>query len=286
MKRELLNLKPVLDLAQQGRYAVGAFNFVNAETARAVIEEASRQRAPLILITAPWESDLVGTELLVDIVRWLTARADVPVCLHLDHATDVESVRRCIEAGFPSVMIDASQLPFDENVRQTRLVVEMARERGITVEGELGAVGKVDDAAVEGGEHAALTDPDVAAEYVALTGVDALAVAIGNAHGMYTQRPVLDFARLEAIAKAVDVPLVLHGGSGTEPDQLRRAIEIGIRKVNVASELCRAFLRTVHDRVAESQNKIWYATALSDARDAVSEVTGRWMHMLGCAGKV
>lgn len=275
----------MLGPAQRGHYAVGAFNYCNFETAQAVVEAGMALRSPVMYITAPWETSLLGPEAVVEVARYVAARADVPVCLHLDHATDVESVKECIEAGFPSVMIDASAHDFEENVRMTRAVVDMARPAGITVEAELGAVGRVDDATVEGSDGNSLTDPDMAAEFVRLTGVDALAVAIGNAHGIYTQQPELDLARLDRIRAAVSVPLVLHGGSGTPSDQLRRAIEIGISKVNVASELSRAYLNAIQQAVAQSDGKIWYVSALIDAKKAVTEVVERWMAKLGSAGK-
>jgi len=275
----------MLEEAQRGRYAVGAFNYCNAETAQAIVETGCRLRSPVLLLTGPWEVPLLGAKALVEIAESVAAGADVPVCLHLDHADNLELVAECIEAGFPSVMMDASAHDFEENVRLTKAVVDMARPKGVTVEGELGAVGRVDDWAVEGAHGASLTDPVQAAEFVARTGIDALAAAIGNAHGIYPQRPVLDFERLEAIREATGVPLVLHGGSGTEPDQLHRAIDIGISKVNVASELGRAFLSAIEQAMAKSNGKVWYAHALVEAKAAVAAVAVRWMRELGCAGK-
>ena len=279
----LVGLKPMIEEARRNGYAVGAFNYCNAETAQAVIGEGMAQRSPVMMIVGPWEIPVVGVKMLAEIARWVAKDADVPVCLHLDHGDTVELARECIEAGFPSVMIDASQHEFEENVRLTRLVVEMARPRGITVEGELGAVGRVGVETAEGAGEASLTDPAKAAEFVERTGVDALAVAIGNAHGMYTQRPELDFERLRAIRDAVGVPLVLHGGSGTPPEQLHRAIELGISKVNVASEIGRAYLDTLVEAAAK---KTWYAWALIDAKAAIRQVVGRWMRELGSAGRV
>jgi len=281
----LVGLSEMLSCAQRRHYAVGAFNFCNAETAQAVVEVGSALRSPVMFITGPWEIPLLGAGMLVRLAESVAAETDVPVCLHLDHAADLDLVDECIEAGFPSVMMDASQHDFEENVRLTRTVVEKAHSRGITVEGELGAVGRVGDASVEGAGEASLTDPDRAAEFVQRTGVDALAVAIGNAHGIYTQRPELDFDRLQAIRDVTRVPLVLHGGSGTHPDQLKRAIEIGISKVNVASEIGRAYLSAIQQAMARNDGKTWYAHALVDAKDAVKAVVSRWMTQLGSAGE-
>lgn len=281
----LVGLTEMLDSAQRRHYAVGAFNFCNAETAQAVTEVGFALRSPVMFITGPWEIPLLGASTLVELAESVAARVDVPVCLHLDHATDLRLVEECIEAGFPSVMMDASHCDFEENVRLTKLVVQMAHARGITVEGELGAVGRVDEASVEGNGGASLTEPERAAEFVERTGVDALAVAIGNAHGIYTQRPELDFDRLQEIRDITDAPLVLHGGSGTPPDQLRRAIDIGISKVNVASEIGRAYIDAIQQSVTNKNGKTWYAHALVDAKDAVKQVVGRWMVELGSAGE-
>jgi ketose-bisphosphate aldolase len=177
-------------------------------------------------------------------------------------------------------MIDASRFPFNDNVRLTAKVVEIARAKGVDVEAELGAVGRVDDSAVEGGNAASLTSPAEAAAFCEQTGIDALAVAIGNAHGVYTQRPELDFDRLAAIGDATDTPLVLHGGSGTPLEQLHRAIDLGICKVNVASELSRAYLAAVRTAVADN-GKVWYAEALVAAKSAVAAVVADWIRKLG-----
>jgi ketose-bisphosphate aldolase len=281
---ELTGLTQMLQDARAGGYAVGAFNFCNAETAACVIDEACAQRSPAMLIIGPWEIALMGVDLIAASLHHLAARADVPVCLHLDHATDLELIEACLKAGFPSVMMDASTQDFEGNCELTRAAAEMAHAYGATVEGELGAVGRVDDGTPEGAHEGNLTDPAMAAEFVRRTGVDALAVGIGNAHGMYPQAPELDFQRLAQIRETVSVPLVLHGGSGTPTDQLTRAIGLGIAKVNVASELSRAFNAAVAAAYAETDGKIWWAHALARGKTPVRETIARWMCQLGCAG--
>jgi tagatose 1,6-diphosphate aldolase GatY/KbaY len=283
---ELTGLTQMLQEARAKGYAVGAFNFCNAETAACVVEEAVTQRSPALLIVGPWEIPLLGVDLIAAVVHEIAAHADVPVCLHLDHATDLELVEACLKAGFPSVMMDASTHGFEENCELTRAAAGLAHACGATVEGELGAVGRVDDGTPEGGHEGNMTDPDTAAEFVRRTGVDALAVGIGNAHGMYPQRPELDFERLAQIREAVSVPLVLHGGSGTPADQLTRAIELGIAKVNVASELSRAFNAAVSAAYAETEGKAWWAHALARGKMPVRETIARWMRQLGCVGRV
>ena len=281
---ELVGLTELLKDAREKRYAVGAFNFCNAETAQAVVEMASALRSPVIMMIGPMEIPLLGVRAAVDVAKSAAWEAGVPVCLHLDHAYEYELVAECVEAGFPSVMIDASRFPFEDNIRLTSKVVEIARPRGVDVEAELGAVGRVDDSAVEGGNEASLTSPAEAAEFCERAGIDALAVAIGNAHGVYTQRPELDFDRLQAIRDATGVPLVLHGGSGTPLEQLRRAIGIGVSKVNVASELSRAYLTAVESAIADGNGRAWYAQVLVEAKAGVAAVVADWMNKLGSAG--
>lgn len=282
----LIPLTPLLRDAERGGYAIPALNYCNTESAQAVVAEAEALRSPAVLIVGPWEIPLVGLPALAQIAAFLASQASIPVCLHLDHATDLDLVCRAVEAGFPSVMLDGSQHEYEENVRLTREAAEFAHARGVSLEGELGAVGRVDAATPEGTATSALTDPDQAADFVARTGVDILAVAIGNAHGMYTRQPTLDFERLAAIRRATRVPLVLHGGSGTPPEQLREAIRLGISKVNVASECSRAFLDAIEQARVRNEGNIWWAHALIEAKAALRVVAGRWMRQLGSAGRV
>jgi tagatose 1,6-diphosphate aldolase GatY/KbaY len=282
----LIGLTPLLNHARKYRYAVGAFNFGNAETAQAIVEAGESLGSPVLFIYAPSEVRLYGAQAVVDIARCLAARTSIPVGLHLDHTGDIETVQHCIEAGFPSIMIDGSALPFNDNVRLTKAVVALAHERGVAVEGELGAIGRVDDSTPEGSKISTLTDPQQAAEFARLTGVDALACSIGNAHGIYPQQPHLDLDRLARIRELTSTQLVLHGGSGTPADQLRKAIEIGITKVNVASEIGRAYLGGINDCMARTGGKEWWVHALIEGKQEVRKVVERWMHQLGSAGKL
>ena len=192
-------------------------------------------------------------------------------------------VEACIRAGFTSVMLDSSLRPFEENTAALRHVVAAARPMGVTVEGEIGSVGKVDDATQEGGEVSTLTDPADAVRFVEQTGVDALAVSIGNAHGIYTRLPVFDFDRLEKISKAVNVPLVLHGGSGTQPEYIRRAVSLGMAKINVASELCKAFKDTYAQQ--QSIGVGWLPSIVAATKQPMAEVAKRWIALAGAAGR-
>jgi tagatose 1,6-diphosphate aldolase GatY/KbaY len=269
--------------ALEGGYAVPSFTVWNAEAIDTVLRVATACRAPVLLMAGPGEFSLTPPPLLADLARSVAARYDVPAALHLDHGDSPECVETCIAAGFTSVMLDYSSRPLAENTGALRQVALQARPRGITVEGELGAVGFVRD--VGGGEGAkvsSLTDPAEAAAFVAATGVDMLAVSFGNVHGLYTRRPQFDFDRLAAIRRAAGVPLVLHGGSGTPDEDLRRAISLGIAKVNVASELMRALRDAVRDPANEH---LWLPKTLALGMAAVGKVVEKWFTVCGAVGK-
>lgn len=282
-----MKLAPMHELLQpawKAGYAVPSFCAWNAEVAETVLQVATELRAPVILMSGPGEFPLNPPDTLGRIARTLVEKYGVPAALHLDHGDSLELVKTCIEAGYTSVMLDYSTRPFTENVSALKAVVAIARPKGITVEGEIGSVGKVDSATVEGGDASTLTEPADAARYAEMTGVDALAVSIGNAHGIYTRLPIFDFARLEQIRNLVGVPLVLHGGSGTQPDYIRRAVGLGMAKINIASELCKAF-RDTYALQHQNGNNSWLPTALGATKQAMAQVVERWIQLSGAAGK-
>ncbi len=282
--RKLLPMRDLLQAAGKGGYAVPSFCAWNAEVTETILQAASRLRAPVILMSGPGEFDLNSPDTLARISRALIEKYDVPAALHLDHGDSPEMVEACLAAGYTSVMLDYSTRPFDENVAALKAVVRRAHRLGVTVEGEIGCVGRVDDFSVEGGRGSSLTEPADAARYVELTQVDALAVSIGNAHGIYTRLPVFDFERLERIRKLISVPLVLHGGSGTQPEYLRKAIALGMVKINVASELCHAFRETYAEAHANGK-KVWLPAALAGTRPAIARVVEKWINLCGCEGR-
>lgn len=280
----LASFNEAIRKAEEGNYAIGGFDFYNLETALAVMETGRELNSPVMLISAAVELELLGIARAADMVRWLSRETGIPVVLHLDHTNTFEECAKAVDAGFSSVMIDGSRLPFAENIALTKKVADYAHAKGVAVEAELGAVGRVDESTHEGADAGSgLTDPAQAATFVAETKVDALAVAIGNAHGMYTKLPSLEFELLGRLHKAVPVPLVLHGGSGTPADQLSRSIDLGIRKVNVASELAKAFCVSFIDMVGNK--KTWWATAAAKAIKEVPPVVARWMRMLRAEGR-
>lgn len=264
-------MKEVLQLAEEQKIAYGAYVTVSYETARAAIEAGSELDCPVIFITGTDCCELMGGfEGTVETVKRAMAYATVPVVLHLDHCRTYEECVQAIQAGYSSVMIDGSSLPFEENVALTKKVADYAHTLGVTVEGELGKlVGEEGNLIVKGPE-AAQTDPKEAEEFVRRTGVDCLAVAIGTQHGHYTAAPKLNIERLKAIKEVVDVPLVLHGGSGTPLDQVQEAIRCGIRKINVATDV----LTAVADSFGElkEQPGFKYNTAMFlNSRNAAKE---------------
>jgi tagatose 1,6-diphosphate aldolase GatY/KbaY len=270
--------------AIKGGYGIPSFCVWNAECIDAVLRTAQELKAPVILMNGPGEYGLLPPAQMGAIAHTIAKRYNVRAALHLDHGDSPEMVDACLEAGYSSVMLDYSQRPYEENVDALKKVAAKAHPRGVTVEGELGTLGQVDDITVEGGKVMTLTDPDVAAGFVEATGIDTLAVSIGNAHGIYTTLPQLDFDRLAKIHATVDIPLVLHGGSGTPPADLKRAISLGIAKINVATELITAQRNSLLNQWGAKKN-MWMPMAQAEARDAMIPVLEKWLHLTGAAGR-
>lgn len=249
---KLAPMKEILNLAEEKQVAYGAYVTVSYETALAAIEAGSELNVPVIFITGTDCCELMGGFAgTVETVKRAAANARIPIALHLDHCRTYEECVEAINAGYSSVMIDGSSLPFEENIAITKKVVDYAHALGITVEGELGKlVGEEGDLIVKGSD-AAQTDPKEAKEFVERTGVDCLAVSIGTQHGHYEAAPTLNIGRLKAIKEVVTVPLVLHGGSGTPIDQIQESIRCGIRKINVATDI----LTAVADSFEECKKK-------------------------------
>ncbi|HUS96477.1 MAG TPA: class II fructose-bisphosphate aldolase [Hyphomicrobiaceae bacterium] len=281
---KFIPMSDLLTQASRGGYAVPSFCVWNAETIETVLRTASELRAVVILMNGPGEFSQLGPHEVGAVANVVAERFAVPAALHLDHGNSLSQVEECLAAGYTSVMLDYSTRPFAENVEAMSRVVEMAHPLGVSVEGELGVVGRVDQISAEGGEESALTDPAMAAAFVEQTGIDALAVSIGNAHGHYPQLPRLDFERLAALREAVRIPLVLHGGTGTPEADLRHAISLGIAKVNVASELVTAIRQSLMEQWGSGEN-LWIPAAQTVAMQALAKVMAKWFHMTGSAGR-
>lgn len=237
----LQTMREMLKDARRGHYAVGAFEYWSFESAYAIVEAAEKERMPVILQTGYDAVDLAGDyerayEVFGKIGRHVAEQAKVPVAIHLDHGIDLDEVQKALDGGFTSVMIDSSALPFEQNVETTIKAVEMAKRYGASVESELGRLGGNEGSVDVDAEQAAQTDPTEAEKFVQLTGIDALAVAIGTVHGVYKFKPRINIERLKQIADKVELPLVLHGGSGTPVEKVLESISNGIAKVNICTE--------------------------------------------------
>lgn len=246
----IISTKYLLLDAQAKGYAVPAFNIHNAETIQAILEVCHELRSPVILAGTPGTFKHIAFEEIFALCEAYSASYDMPLALHLDHHESLDDIRRKVNAGVRSAMIDGSHFPFDDNVALVKSVVDFCHRHDCSVEAELGRLGGMEEDLNVNAENAFLTDPQEARRFVERTGVDSLAVAIGTAHGLYTQRPKIDFQRLGEIRDVVDVPLVLHGASDVPDEYVRQAIELGVCKVNVATELKIAFAAAV---------KIWFA---------------------------
>ena len=237
----LVNMNEVLIPAKKNKYAVGLFNAVNLELARGIINAAESTRSPVIMGTAEVLLPYGPLEEVSYYLIPMAKKASVPVVVHLDHGLSFDLCVKALDLGFTSVMYDCSTDTYEENVRKVKEMADIAHSRGATIEGELGHVGD-NEGSAEGSSHLAdpsayFTDPKMAKDFVDRTGVDALAIAVGNAHGAYKLPPKLDFERIRTIANTVDVPLVLHGGSGLTDDDFRKAIKEGISKVNIFTDI-------------------------------------------------
>jgi fructose-bisphosphate aldolase class II len=303
----LVTNKDLLVPARRKAYAVGAFNINNLEALLAVTEAAVDEKSPAIVAVTPSAIKYAGLAYMSKLVRTAAESTPVPLSLHLDHGENFETAAKCVEAGFTSVMIDGSFLNFEENVALTKRVVDFAHSKRVSVEAELGRLAGVEEATVEEKE-AVLTDPDTAEKFVDCTGVDALAVAIGTSHGAYKFKaePKLDFDRLKSIKEKTDVPLVLHGASsvpawiiekatkygaqlggakGIPEEHIKKAISLGIAKINIDTDLRLAFTASVREVLANSPKEFDPRKILGPAKDAMKEVIKGKMRLFGSSGK-
>lgn len=271
--------------AQKRKYAVPAFNIHNLETIQVVVETANKLKSPVILAVTPSTMKYAGMDYLLALGNIAASKYDIPIALHLDHFQDPDFIKQCIDLGYKSVMIDASQEPFEENIRKTKDIVEYAHKRGVTVEAELGMLGGREDDLKVDEKNSMLTDPNLAAEFVKITEIDSLAVAIGTAHGLYKSEPKLDFDRLLQIKNIVGVPLVLHGASGVPDNSVKRAIELGICKVNIATELKIPFADAVKNYFANHPDANDPRKYLAEGKKAMKRVVVDKIRMCGSEGK-
>lgn len=251
-----VNLNHILVEARKQRYAVGAFNIFNHLTARAVIHAAEELKSPLILQTSASTVKFYGAAELAKILVPMAEAARIPVVVHLDHCTDVELAKECLDNRWSSVMFDGSKLPLDENIRITKEIVKYARQLNATVEGELGAIVGIEDDKVVDAEEGVLADIDEAKIYVEESGVDSFAPAIGTAHGLYKGKPTINFELFYEIANNSPCPCVIHGGTGLEDEAFKKLIFLGAAKINISTAIKIAYFNGLKDFIAQNGNDI------------------------------
>ncbi|WMY73868.1 tagatose bisphosphate family class II aldolase [Buttiauxella selenatireducens] len=282
----IISSKNMLLKAQHNGYAVPAFNIHNLETLQVVVETAAEMRSPLIVAGTPGTFSYAGMDNIVAIAGSLAHEYDLPLAIHLDHHETLTDIETKVHAGIRSVMIDGSHFPFEENVALVKSVVDFCHRYDVSVEAELGRLGGVEDDLVVDSKDALYTNPQQAREFVARTGIDSLAVAIGTAHGLYAHEPKLDFDRLAEIRAQVNVPLVLHGASGLSESDIRRAIGLGVCKVNVATELKIAFSDALKQHFTQNPKANDPRHYMQPAKLAMKEVVRKVINDCGCEGQL
>ena len=282
----LYTLRELLIPASAGEYAVGSFNFFGLENLQGILLAAAQLHAPVIVQASPGAVRHIGEKGICGLTRSLAEEYGVTAALHLDHATELDFIFRCVDNGFTSVMIDASKKSFSENVELTQKVVEYAHRNGVSVEAELGRLGGAEEEIRVSERDALFTDPEEAVRFVALTGVDALAIAVGTAHGFYKFEPDIDFDRIREIHAKTNSALVLHGGTGVSDSDLRRAIEAGISKINVGTELWyNGYGNTMKKYAEQMPYNSDPRKVMAKVREACREIVLKKIEIFGSAGR-
>jgi len=284
----LVSMREILEKAKRGRYCVGAFNVYNYETVSSVLKGANELDSPVIVAFGERYMKFIPIDLISLIVKNLSRRYSIPIALHLDHAHSLETIRQAIREGFTSVMYDGSKLPFRENVNITKEIVELAHPLNVSVEAELGYVARAEElSAGEAEIKYYYTNPEEAKAFVSETGVDALAIAIGNIHGLRARKKVvkLDLKLLDRIRKSCDIPLVLHGGSGVSYDELKKAVNLGICKLNINTELSKSAVDEIRKTLKGSNESLRLENLMVNALQAMERVVKFYVTLLGSKGK-
>lgn len=281
----LYNMKELLTIAKENKFAVPAFNIGSLEILRAVMEVAEETNSPVILEIHPLEIEYL-TDPFVLTVKEYAHKAKVPVVIHMDHGSTIYDVMRSIKNGYTSVMIDASSLPYEENVTLTKQVVELAHKVNVSVEAEIGTIGAM-NYETEGVDNVLYTDPAQAKDFVERTGIDCLAVAIGTAHGLYPKNftPKLNLELLEILNKEVDIPLVLHGGSGNPDEEVTASVSLGVSKVNISSDVKSVFFKKCHELLNENPNQYEPCDLFPECINEAKNVIRHKLNVLKTTGK-
>ncbi len=288
----LVTMKEMLEDARVNHYALPAFDVSNYDMMKCVLETCEEEKSPALLMALGVDLQGRDMDLMAAMIRGASDHFNVPVCLHLDHATDFDFIKRAIDAGFSSVMYDGSVLDFENNANNTAEVAKYAHAKGVTVEAELGhvgngTVGSISETGTDTDPGESLTVPEEVTRFVEITDVDALAVAIGTAHGVYKKTPELRIDRLDEITAVCDRPLVLHGGSGTPNEQMQTAIRHGITKINIYSDVVMAMNKGLKNTLNTVDNPaLWPCLSFSDARAMMKDVIREKLRTFGSAGRL
>lgn len=281
----LVSMNAFLPQAKAKRFAVGQFNMNNLEFAQAAVEAAILEKSPFIYGVSEGALRYMGMEFTVAMAKAAAKKSGLPIALHLDHGSSFEVAMQCIRAGFSSVMFDGSHYPFEENVRMTKEIVKAAHAMGVSVEGELGTIGGVEDDLNVDEADATLADPEEAIRFYEETQVDCLAIAVGTAHGMYAGEPNIRFDIIDEVSKAIPVPIVLHGGSGVPDEAIRKAIDLGAGKINVNTENQVVCTEAIREVLNNDSSVIDPRKYLTPGRDAMIEVIRSKMRLFGSSNQ-
>jgi fructose-bisphosphate aldolase, class II len=285
----IITLHEALADAEKKKYAIGCHNVIDFEAIKGIILAAEAEKAPVIMgITEAQLNDRVPLDTLAAIITSEAKKTKVPIVIHLDHGVTFETIKKAIDLGFSSVMYDGSRLPFEENIRTTKEIAAYVRKKGVSLEAEIGEMTNTENGestSKKNDHHASFTDPAMARDFAARSDIDALAVSYGSIHGLHVIKPELDFALLEQIDKLVEIPLVLHGGSGLLPDDYRRSIERGIRKINYVSFGYNEVAKRLKQRIMDDKGSPMYMNYADWAIDYFRDVFRETMRMFGSSGK-
>ncbi|TJY38983.1 class II fructose-1,6-bisphosphate aldolase [Cohnella pontilimi] len=277
----LVSMTEFLPKAKAGKFAVGQFNMNNLEFAQAITEAAMEEKSPFIFGVSEGALKYMGMEYTVAIAKAAAEKSGLPIALHLDHGSTFEVAMKCIRAGFSSVMFDGSHHPYEENIKLTKEVVKAAHAMGVSVEGELGTIGGVEDDISVDEANAALAKPEEAIRFFEETGVDCLAIAVGTAHGMYKGEVKIHYDIIKEVASKIPVPVVLHGGSGVPDEMIREAVQAGVGKINVNTENQVACTNAIREVLAKDANVYDPRKYLTPARNAMKEIVREKIRLFG-----
>lgn len=284
--RSILSTRDMLNKAQKNGYAVPAFNIHNLETLQVVVETAAQLKSPVILAGTPSTIKYAGGEYLVAMAEVAAKKYDIPIAIHLDHYEEVNEIKKYVDLGFKSAMIDASRLDFEDNIKTVKQIVEYAHSFDSTVEAELGRLCGQEDGLIVDEKDTMYTNPKQAKEFVEKTGIDSLAVAIGTAHGLYKGVAKLDFDRLKEIRENIDIPLVLHGASDVKDELVKKAISLGICKVNVATDLKIPFSDAVKKYFIENPTANDPRKYMTPGKEAMAEIVKHKIIVCGSNNRI